>query len=85
MVNSVCSFVWYRTRIKIYCNVYLRSRVLNAIYHIYVYVRNVYVHIVWYKATVSNSTDCLNSVGRDGILYTKFMRNQVQVRILGAA
>ena len=107
MVNSVCSFVWCRTRIGIYGNVYLGSMVLYAIYrtldmenvgkrrnrfflnainqiksHILmilmilmgihtvsvnfffffvrfcrvlvsctVYVRNVHVHIVWYKAT----------------------------------
>ena len=37
----------------IYSNMYLRSRVLYAIYHIYVYVRNVHVHIVLYKATWS--------------------------------
>ena len=55
MVNSVSSFVWCRTRIGIYGNVYLESRVLYAIYsmYIYVYVRNAHVHIVWYKATLA--------------------------------
>ena len=50
MVNSVCSSVWYRTRTGIYGNVYLGSRVLHATWHIYVYIRNLHVHIVWYKA-----------------------------------
>ena len=31
MVNSVCSFVWYRIWIGIYGYVYTRSRVLYAI------------------------------------------------------
>ena len=55
VVNSVCSFLWYRKRIGIFSNVYLRSRVLYAIYvsySVYVYVRNVHVHIVWYKTSV---------------------------------
>ena len=30
MVNSVCNFVWYRTRIGIYGNVYLGSRVQDG-------------------------------------------------------
>ena len=39
-------------RIGIYGNVYLGSRVLYAIWHIYIYVHNVHVHIIWYMATI---------------------------------
>ena len=58
MINSVCSFVWCKTRIGIYSDVYLGSRVSGLVCHVtynmYMYVcsatRNVHVHIVWYKA-----------------------------------
>ena len=52
MVNSVCSFVLYKTQIGIYSNMYQGSRVLlYHIVYIYLYVRNIHVHIVWYEAT----------------------------------
>ena len=45
MVNSLCSFVWCRTWIGIYGNVYLESRVLYAIYSMYMYMSVMYMYI----------------------------------------
>ena len=54
-----------RCLIGIYGYVYIGSRVLYALYHKYVYVRNVHVHIVWYMATTLE-TSCCGSVNKDG-------------------